>query len=68
MGTSVTQIDATYGHLVPDSEECLRGLLDGYDDRISEVAGAGSDERWRQGCWQGPSNGGYSLGHVRRHR
>jgi hypothetical protein len=25
------QIDATYGHLVPDSEEYLRGLLDGYD-------------------------------------
>lgn len=25
MGTSVTQIDATYGHLVPDSEEYLRG-------------------------------------------
>ena len=31
MGTSVTQIDATYGHLVPDSEEYLRGLLDSYD-------------------------------------
>jgi len=33
MGTSVTQIDATYGHLVPDSEEYLRGLLDAYDVR-----------------------------------
>ena len=33
MGTSVTQIDATYGHLVPDSEEYLRGLLDAYDIR-----------------------------------
>jgi integrase len=33
MGTSVTQIDATYGHLVPDSEEYLRGLLDEYDVR-----------------------------------
>jgi integrase len=32
MGTSVTQIDQTYGHLVPDSEEYLRGLLDNYDD------------------------------------
>jgi integrase len=32
MGTSVTQIDATYGHLVPDSEEYLRGLLDAFDD------------------------------------
>ena len=31
MGTSITQIDATYGHLVPDSEGYLRGLLDGYD-------------------------------------
>ena len=31
MGTSVMQIDATYGHLVPDSEEYLRGLLDDYD-------------------------------------
>jgi hypothetical protein len=31
MGTSVTQIDATYGHVVPDSEEYLRGLLDAYD-------------------------------------
>lgn len=31
MGTSVTQTDATYGHLVPDSEEHLRGLLDTYD-------------------------------------
>jgi integrase len=31
MGTSVAQIDATYGHLVPDSEEYLRGLLDSYD-------------------------------------
>ena len=31
MGTSVAQIDATFGHLVPDSEEYLRGLLDSYD-------------------------------------
>jgi integrase len=31
MGTSVKQIDATYGHLLPDSEEFLRGLLDAYD-------------------------------------
>ncbi len=32
MGTSVAQIDATYGHLLPDSEDYLRGLLDAYDD------------------------------------
>jgi integrase len=31
MGTSVAQIDGTYGHLLPDSEEYLRGLLDAYD-------------------------------------
>jgi integrase len=31
MGTSVSQIDQTYGHLLPDSEEYLRGLLDNYD-------------------------------------
>ena len=31
MGTSVAQIDATYGHLLPDSEDYLRGLLDTYD-------------------------------------
>ena len=31
MGTIVAQIDTTYGHLVPDSEEYLRGLLDTYD-------------------------------------
>ena len=36
MGTSVTQIDATYGHLVPESEEYLRGLLDAYDVRDDE--------------------------------
>jgi integrase len=33
MGTSVAQIDATYGHLVPDSEDYLRGLLDAFDER-----------------------------------
>jgi hypothetical protein len=25
MGTSVAQIDATFGHLVPDSDDYLRG-------------------------------------------
>jgi integrase len=33
MRTSVAQIDATYGHLLPDSEDYLRGLLDAYDER-----------------------------------
>jgi integrase len=27
MGTSVKQIDDTYGHLLPESEDYLRGLL-----------------------------------------
>jgi hypothetical protein len=27
---------STYGHLVPDSEEYLRGLLDAYDVRNDE--------------------------------
>jgi integrase len=31
MGTSLTQIDRTYGHLVPDSDGYVRGLLDAYD-------------------------------------
>jgi integrase len=31
MNSSVEQIDKTYGHLLPDSEEYLRGLVDNYD-------------------------------------
>jgi hypothetical protein len=31
MGSSVEQIDRTYGHLLPDSEDYLRSLLDSYD-------------------------------------
>ena len=42
MGTSVTQIDATYGHLVPDSEDYLRGLLDEYDRGATSLAQTGS--------------------------
>jgi integrase len=37
MGTSVAQVDATYGHLVPDSEEYLRGLLDDFDATPAEA-------------------------------
>jgi integrase len=43
MGTSVAQIDATYGHLLPDSEDYLRGLLDAFDD----VYGLSADEASR---------------------
>ena len=31
MGTSVEQIDRTDGHMLPESEDYLRGLLDGFD-------------------------------------
>jgi integrase len=33
MGTSVAQIDATYGHLVPDSDDYVRSLMDAGDER-----------------------------------
>jgi integrase len=39
MGTSVAQIDDTYGHLVPDSEEYLRGLLDTFDEGFGHGRG-----------------------------
>ena len=35
MGTSVQQIDRTYGHLLPDPVEYERGLLDGFDRKAS---------------------------------
>jgi hypothetical protein len=31
--SSVGQIDVTYGHLVPDSDEYVRSLMDAGDDR-----------------------------------
>jgi hypothetical protein len=43
MGTGVAQIDATYGHLLPDSENHLRGLLDAFEDVCGPtVNGTGS--------------------------
>ena len=33
MGTSVEQIDRTYGHLLPDAEAYELGLLDAFDAR-----------------------------------
>ncbi len=38
MGTSVEQIDRTYGHLLPESRAYLRGLLDAYDLDASKIA------------------------------
>jgi integrase len=37
MGTSVAEIDKTYGHLLPDSEAYLRGLLDAYDLTLDDT-------------------------------
>jgi hypothetical protein len=45
MGTSVAMIDASYGHLLPDADEYLRGLLDAYDDNAAattDAAGQGT--------------------------
>jgi hypothetical protein len=39
MRTSVAMIDQTYGHLLPDSEEYLRGLLDNYDAATAAEGG-----------------------------
>jgi integrase len=41
MGTSVQMLDERYGHLVPDSEEMLRGLLDAYDVTDTKEAANG---------------------------
>jgi hypothetical protein len=32
MGTSVAELERSYAHLMPDAEDQMRGLLDGYDD------------------------------------
>lgn len=40
MGTSVEQIDKTYGHLLPDAAEHERGLLDTFDARPDARASA----------------------------
>jgi integrase len=41
MGSSVEQIDRVYGHLLPDSEDYLRGLLDAHDTNAAEAATGG---------------------------
>jgi integrase len=43
MGTSVEQIDKTYGHLLPDAAEHERGLLDAFDTRSDERGEAVGD-------------------------
>lgn len=43
MGTSLDQIDKTYGHLMPDAVDYERGLLDAFDARAAEASGRLSD-------------------------
>jgi len=38
MGTTVEQIDKTYGHLLPDAVEYERRLLDASDNQAAEAA------------------------------
>ena len=35
MGSRVDRIDRTYGHMLPDSEEYLRRLLDAFDSTVA---------------------------------
>jgi hypothetical protein len=42
MGTSVQQIDKTYGHLLPDAVEYERGLLDAFDAQKPSDVGVGT--------------------------
>jgi hypothetical protein len=37
-GSSVEQIDRTHGHMLPDSEDHLRGLLDTFDAESGQAA------------------------------
>ena len=44
MGTSIALLDSTDGHLVPDSEEHIRGLLDAGDrERMGHVRATATD-------------------------
>jgi integrase len=42
MGTSVQQIDKTYGHLLPDAVDYERGLLDAFDAQKPSDVGVGT--------------------------
>ena len=37
MGTSIEQLDETYGHLLPDAADHERGLLDAFDTREAKL-------------------------------
>lgn len=40
MGTSVSHLDATYGHLLGDAAEYERGLLDAFDAKTDRTVSA----------------------------
>ena len=42
MGTSIQQIDKTYGHLLPDAVDYERGLLDAFDAQKPSDIGVGT--------------------------
>jgi hypothetical protein len=44
MGTSVEQIDRTYGHLLPDSIDRTRTALDAFAERLGTEQALGADE------------------------
>jgi len=39
MGTSVDQIDKTYGHLLPDALDRARAALDAFDQNVGDSLG-----------------------------
>ena len=43
MGTSVEQIDKTYGHLLPDAETAERDLLNAFDAQQAPEAEAAAN-------------------------
>jgi hypothetical protein len=42
MGTSIQQIDKTYGYLLPDAVDYERGLLDAFDAQKPSDVGVGT--------------------------
>ena len=38
LGSSIAQVDKTYGHMLPESEDYLRGLLDTFDNSRQKAA------------------------------
>jgi hypothetical protein len=49
MGTSVDQIDRTYGHLLPDAVDYERQLLDAFDGREASTVVADTTQGGEHG-------------------